>query len=132
MSDIVGRVFLFFERHGFEEREMSESESRLRESGEAIRSTEPIEESGPTAAEIEGGARRALWIGLGGAGAAIAATIWVMFWGTSAGSPSKSSVPSAATKGVEASKTEPKGAEKASEKPAAEESKSAAKPPAGR
>ncbi len=47
---------------------MSETESRLRELSDAVRATEPIEESGPTAAEIEGGARRAFWIGLGGAG----------------------------------------------------------------
>ena len=111
---------------------MSETESRLHELSDAVRATEPIEESGPTAAEIEGGARRAFWIGLGGAGGAIAATIWVMFWATSAGSPAKSSDRGAASKGVEASKNEPKAVVKATEKPAAEESKSAAKPPAGR
>jgi hypothetical protein len=137
MSDIVGRVFSFSEWRGFEERVMSEpavdAETKLREPDGAIRSTESLEESGrsesESEAEIESGARRAFWIGLGGAAAAITATIWVMFWTTSAGSPEpSSSARSASQSEANASKIEPKADAKPGDKTDADASKTDAKP----
>ncbi len=136
MSDIVGRVFSFSEGRGFEERVMSEpavdAETKIREPDGAIRSNESLEDSGRSeteiAAEIESGARRAFWIGLGGAAAAITATIWVMFWATSAGSPEpSSSARSASESGANALKNEPKAGAKPNDKTGADASKTDAK-----